>query len=81
MIKIYKSHNLNKCLNCVHLNFNHLDGKYEINIGYHFCGVHGRSRVHPGTYENYNFAKNGGCGFYPKREPVQLTFDFDGYAY
>ena len=65
-----------RCRFCTHFDYNHLDSRYEPRAeGEHFCGLHGMAPVDPDGPQ-VNLDHRGGCGYYPKKRDVQLTFDF-----
>lgn len=65
-----------KCWNCTYLDYDCMAHEYEPpSDGTHFCGQHGMACVDPDG-KQVNLDSHGGCGYYPKFIPKQLTFDF-----
>lgn len=64
-----------RCRTCVHLDYDYIFNRYEQRPGYHFCGLHGRSRVDPDGAQR-DLDHRGGCGYWPRVAAVQLEIDW-----
>lgn len=59
-----------RCRNCMWLNYDFFDKKYERD-GEPFCGLHGRASVDPDGWQQ-NLDRRGGCGFHDKHQQLKL---------
>lgn len=64
-----------RCERCLCYQYNFISGEYERHWG-SFCGLHGGTQVDP-KGEQMNLDGKGSCGFIPKVQEVQLSFEFD----
>lgn len=63
---------MKKCKYCIFLNYNCMCKRYEIQ-GHPFCGVHGSCSVDLESDKQMNLDGRGGCDYYPKSKPIQLS--------
>lgn len=63
---------MKKCKYCIFLNYNCMRRRYEIHE-HPFCGLHGSCKVDLNSERQVNLDSKGGCGYYPKSIPVQLS--------